>query len=106
MVTARAGETFVARIPPPSTYTELVWKFDIEYPGYWFTAAQVQKIDLKVRTLTLANEYLTDKAAKECFDSSVKADKEILAGSGPFWLGLGAGVLIGGVTGFLLAKKL
>jgi hypothetical protein len=98
-LTGRGQElTYASAKPAPASYTKLVWDYGGKLTvGYWYTAEQVQKIDLRIR-------YLEDTAAKECADANIAATKEVLGMSTMFWVGIGTGVVAGLVGGYFIGK--
>lgn len=84
---ARADDSaVVSTVPAPQTYAKVPWKHgDSIAIGYWYSAAQVQRIDARIR-------YLEDKAAKDCVDAQIGAAKKTSV-----WLKV-AGVLITGAA--------
>lgn len=91
----------------PEVYSPLVWKYQNQSKaGYWYTNDQVLKIDLRLRMQDQKIEYLTDKAAKECFDQTVEANKKLISGSAGLWIGVGLGILVGATGGFFIAKAI
>jgi hypothetical protein len=96
---------YSAPSPAPTSYSKLTWDYAGQLTvGYWYTGEQVQKIDLKLRVLQQQNEYLTDRAAQECFDKTQEANKEMISGFSGLWLGIGLGVVAGLVGGYFLAR--
>ena len=94
------GQEFVydASESAPAVYTKMVWDYAGQLTmGYWYTAEQVQKIDLRIR-------YLEDTAAKECADANIAATKETLGASGMIWVWIGVGIVVGGTVGFFAGK--
>ena len=90
--------TYASDKPAPAVYTKLVWDYGGKLTvGYWYTAEQVQKIDLRIT-------YLEDKAAKECADANIAATKETLGSGFMVWVWIGIGVVVGGVGGYFIGK--
>lgn len=82
------------KLAPPEKYAPLVWKFNEKLtPGFWFTTEQVLHIDARIN-------FLETKAAKDCVDAQIAADKTV--GS---WWKIGAGILVGIGVGFCAAHS-
>lgn len=111
MFTSRAvaeeSPRYETTLPPPVVFSPLTWKTgDKEVAGYWYTEEQVKRIDVRIRVLESSRDYLTDKAAQECFDKAKEATKQQLLSSSSIWIGVGIGVLVGLVGGVVIGRTI
>jgi hypothetical protein len=93
---------FVTSEPAPAVYRKLVWEqrdaatsVVITQPvvGYFYTAAQVQKIGARI-------DYLEDRATKECIQETAKPVAKLAP-----WIAASVGVVAGVVTGYFVWRK-
>jgi hypothetical protein len=93
---ARASDpVYDAPEKAPEVYGPLVWR---DVHGFWFTDAQVNRIDLRIK-------YLEDKAAKECTEATNAETKRVLGLKSSVWIVAGAAFLVGIAGGVYAAKK-
>lgn len=101
---APAPARFVTAEPVPSVYRKLVWEqttktadgttIVISSVGYWYTVEQVAKTAARI-------DYLEQKAAKECVDTTIAEVKHNVP-----WLWVGIGVVVGGTAGYFIGKAI
>src|SRR5260370_27181861 len=92
--------TYNAPAPAPKVYVQLDWLSPSgeRSEGFWYTAAQVQRINLRL-------EYLENKCTTECVTATNAATKADLGSFKGLWI-TGAIALAAGVAaGFLIARK-
>jgi hypothetical protein len=90
-----APSVYVALSPAPTSTARLVWVSGTATAvGYWFSEGTILRADARLR-------YLEDKAATECFDKTVTADKKLLKSS---WLPWVVGGLLGVGLGLWLRR--
>lgn len=93
---ARASDpVYDAPDKAPDVFGPLVWR---DVHGFWFTDAQVQKIDLRIK-------YLEDKAAKECTAATNAETKRVLGAAPTLWVGVGLALVVGVAGGFYLGRR-
>jgi hypothetical protein len=97
---ARASEpVFDAPDKAPDVYGPLVWRFGgVDAHGWYFSDAQVQRIDLRIK-------YLEDRAAKECIAATNAETKRVLGASPSLWVGVGIALAVGVAGGFYLGRR-
>jgi hypothetical protein len=85
---ARGADPVVLDAPgPPPVYAPVIWRNGSSTAeGYFFTKESILRTSARI-------DYLEQKAAKECFDGTVAADKKAVEGGWSWlWIVLGAGV--------------
>ena len=99
--TSSAYETnvFHATVPAPPIYTKLWWSHNTSTTvGYWYTKDQVVRINAQM-------EYLTDHAARECFDSTTKDEEQFLKSIPGVVIVAGSALIIGFFAGYEVARR-
>ena len=96
------GEPLVYRTEasPPPIYAPLLWVSPSgSAPGFWYTEAQV------IRTAAQL-DYLTDRAARECWSASVSSTESFITSRPGMIVGAGLAVLTGALLGAYVHQRL
>jgi hypothetical protein len=104
--TAAHSDTFIIKAEgaPQQAGERVLWQMNAGtstalVPGYFWTDEKVVRISTRL-------DYLENKAAKDCMNGSILADKEMFSGASGLLWGLGVGLLVGGFASYLAVKKL
>lgn len=92
---ASGDPVYASPDPAPDVYGPLVWG---SIHGYWFTDAQTQKIDLRIK-------YLEDKATKQCVTETNAETRKVLGAAPTLWVGVGLALVVGVAGGFYLGRR-
>lgn len=102
---AAADPVYVADGPAPKLAVPLVWRFGEQLsPGAWFPEERYVANELRLRIAESQVEYLTTRAAKECFDGVTADTRARLTGSRAFWWGLAGGLVAGLAAGYAIGR--